>query len=272
METAIYNQEGKKAGSVKLSERVFGLNWNADLVHQVIVSMLSNKRTHVAHTKDRSEVSGTGRKPWQQKGTGRARHGSRRSPIWRTGGVAHGPRNDRNFTKSINKKVRAKALYVALSKKYKDGEILFVDNIGIETPKTKSAKGILESLSKIKGFEGLATKKKNAAFISLGRKDLNVLKSFNNFGNIEVGETRNLNPMDILNYKYLIIENPDDSVEFIESRLGVNRKKKGAAQTPSRDSVQRRALPSGKTVTKKTTVKKAVVKTKTVNKKLSTTN
>src|SRR5688572_16302299 len=117
MEANIYNKEGKAIGKVQLPEELFGLPWNADLVHQVVVSMQSNARAPIAHTKTRAEVSGTNQKPWQQKGTGRARHGQRISPIWRGGGISHGPRNDRNFEKKINKKMRTKALFTVLSKK-----------------------------------------------------------------------------------------------------------------------------------------------------------
>ena len=124
METKIYNQKGKEAGKITLPEEVFGLPWNADLVHQVVTSMLGNARTPVAHTKIRGEVRGGGKKPWKQKGTGRARHGSTRSPIWVGGGVTHGPRNDKIYARKINRKMKAKALYTILSKKAKDGEIL----------------------------------------------------------------------------------------------------------------------------------------------------
>jgi len=95
MDATIYNKEGKSAGKIALSEKAFGLSWNADLVHQVMVSMMSNARQPIAHTKTRGEVRGGGKKPWRQKGTGRARHGSTRSPLWVGGGVAHGPRNDK---------------------------------------------------------------------------------------------------------------------------------------------------------------------------------
>src|SRR4029078_6219347 len=98
----------------------FGLPWNADLVHQVISSLKTDARKPVAHTKTRGSVRGGGKKPWQQKGTGRARHGSIRSPLWVGGGVAHGPRNDKNFDRKVNKKMKAKALYTILSKKFKD--------------------------------------------------------------------------------------------------------------------------------------------------------
>mgnify|MGYP001581033827 FL=1 len=94
IEAPIYNAQGKKAGTIALPERLFGEAWNASLMHQVVTSMQDNARTPVAHTKDRGEVRGGGKKPWRQKGTGRARHGSIRSPIWVGGGKAHGPRNE----------------------------------------------------------------------------------------------------------------------------------------------------------------------------------
>ena len=102
----VYNQSGKEVGEIKLPANVFGLSWNADLVHQVITSMLSDSRVIYAHTKTRGQVSGGGKKPWQQKGTGRARHGSIRSPLWVGGGVTHGPRNDKDYSRKVNKKMK----------------------------------------------------------------------------------------------------------------------------------------------------------------------
>jgi large subunit ribosomal protein L4 len=219
MEAKIYNQEGKEAGKITLQESVFGVPWNADLVHQVVVSMQSNAREAIAHTKTRGEVRGGGKKPWKQKGTGRARHGSTRSPIWVGGGVAHGPRNDKNFSRKVNKKMKAKALYVILSKKYKDGEVLFVDDIALSVPKAAQAREIISNLGGVKGYEKLSGKRKNAAFIGLLKNDANVAKSFGNFGNVEVDELRNLNPLTALQYKYLVIANPKESLKVIESKL-----------------------------------------------------
>jgi large subunit ribosomal protein L4 len=218
MEATIYNTKGKEAGKITLPEVVFGTKWNSDLVHQVVVAMQANARTPVAHTKDRSEVQGTTRKPWKQKGTGNARHGSRRSPIWRTGGVAHGPRNEKNFKKQINKKMRVKALYAVLAKKYSDGEVLFVDTLAFDAPKTREAKTTIQALSKVKGFATLSTKKRNSALIADIDCDTNTLKSFQNMGNVAVEHVRNLNPVDLLKYKHLILVGGEEALQFILKR------------------------------------------------------
>lgn len=218
METSLYNQSGKEAGKITLPEKVFGVPWNADLVHQVVTSMLTSGRTPIAHTKTRGEVRGGGRKPWQQKGLGRARHGSIRSPIWVGGGITHGPRNDKNFDRKINRKMKTKALYTILSKKFKDGEVLFVEDLTLSAPKTKEARSILVSLSKIKGYEKLEAKKKNTAFIGLAKRTPALDKSFRNIGNVLVTEFRNLNPVTALSYKYMIIANPSETLKAIEHK------------------------------------------------------
>ena len=160
MEALIYNQKGEEFGKIQLPETVFGLPKNADLVHQVVISMQSNLRTPVAHTKGRGEVRGGGKKPWQQKGTGRARHGSIRSPIWKGGGVTHGPIKDKNYEKKINKKMKVKALYTILSQKMRDNEILFVDKFSFAKPKTQEAVDVLTSFSKISNYKNIISKKK----------------------------------------------------------------------------------------------------------------
>lgn len=219
MEATIYNTKGKEAGKLALNEKVWGLSWNADLVHQVVESMRSNARMSTAQVKDRSAVSGGGKKPWAQKGTGRARHGSSRSPIWRHGGVTHGPMNEKDYSKKINKKVRAKALYTVLSEKMRNGEVLFVDNISMKAPKTKEAKDILSALAGVKGFEKMLTKKKNAAYFATSEKSEVVKKSFANFGNIDFDAVENMNPVDLLNHKYVVIVSPEKAISFIEGKL-----------------------------------------------------
>lgn len=219
MDTKVFTKDGKESGKVTLPESVFGAAWNADLVHEVVTSMQSNARGGNAHTKDRSEVRGGGKKPWKQKGTGRARHGSRRSPIWTGGGVTHGPRNEKDYSKKINKKVRAKALASTLSKKQADGEIIFVDSLAFDAPKAADAKAAVVAIAKGSGVEALATKRNNAALIVLKGRDENTEKSFRNFGNVEVKSVKDINPVDLLTYKYVVVADPKDSIEVLEKRV-----------------------------------------------------
>ena len=219
LEGTIYDVGGNSAGTVALPKEIFGIPWNGDLVAQVVNSIQSAARQPVAHTKDRSEVSGGGIKPWKQKGTGRARHGSSRSPIWVGGGVAHGPRNDKNYDRKVNKKMKAKALFTILSAKWRDGEILFVKNLELVEPKTKLALAMIDRLSNVKGFDKLATKKKNAALITVPALEENVKRGFSNLGSFEVSELRNINPIALLQYKYLVIASPEDAFVTLNSKI-----------------------------------------------------
>jgi len=216
METKIYNIEGKETGKVTLPENIFGLPWNADLVHQVVVSMQANARHSTAHTKTRGEVRGGGKKPWQQKGTGRARHGSSRSPIWKGGGVTHGPRSDKNYAVKINRAMRQKALLVTISKKYKDGEVIFVDSLEMKAPKTAVAKAMMLALGK--SFSGL-NKGRNAAYVALPSRNAHTLKSFANMGHVQAGALADINPVSILEAKYLVIADPKVAVETLQKKL-----------------------------------------------------
>ncbi len=218
-DAVIYNTKGEEVGKFKLPEDIFGLRWNADLVHQVIQSLQSTARKNIAHTKTRGEVRGGGKKPWQQKGTGRARHGSTRSPIWVGGGVAHGPRNDKNFDRKVNQKMKAKALYTILSKKFREGEVLFMDSIALSAPKTKEAKGIMSSFAKVDMFKNMAAKRSNALLLATDQKNETLEKGFRNFGNVSVSEARNLNPVELANYKYVMFVNPEESVKAIAGKL-----------------------------------------------------
>jgi large subunit ribosomal protein L4 len=219
MNAKVYSKEGKETGNVTLPESVFGVAFNADLVHEVVLGMQANARgISSAHTKGRGEVSGGGKKPWKQKGTGRARHGSTRSPIWVGGGVSHGPRNEKDYSVKINKKVRAKALATVLSKKLADNEIIFVDSLKLGEPKAKEAKAVIVAVAKGSGNGALATKRKNAALVVLATRDLATEKSFRNFGNYEVIMAKDINPVDLLTYKYVVMADAAASVEVLEKR------------------------------------------------------
>lgn len=218
MEAKIYNQKGGDAGKITLPEKVFSAKWRADLVHQVVEGMRSNSRSGTADTKDRGEVRGGGKKPWKQKGTGRARHGSSRSPIWVGGGVTHGPLSAKNYDRKISKSMRAQALFSVLSKKMKDGEIIFVDSLSIDKPKTKDAVVVMNDLAKATGFKMLANSKKPKVLTALFARNSNTEKSYRNLPQLDLVFVKNLNPLDILNHKYLLIENAEESIKFFESR------------------------------------------------------
>lgn len=215
METQIYNQKGKSVGKLTLPESIFGVPWNGDLVHQVVTAMQANARTPVAHTKNRGEVRGGGKKPWKQKGTGRARHGSSRSPIWKGGGITHGPRNEKSYEQKINKKMRAKALYTVLSEKLRKGQILFVEELALKNIKTKDAVAVIKDLSGVKGFEKIVGGKKPNTYITVPAKGDTLKKSFANIPTVEIDEVRNINPVDLLAFRYIIIAQPTESIAFL---------------------------------------------------------
>lgn len=221
MESKLYNTQGKEVGKVQVPENLFGVKWNADLLHQVVTAMQANARTPTAHTKDRGEVRGGGKKPWKQKGTGRARHGSSRSPIWRGGGITFGPRNDKSYAQKINRQQKQKALLVALSRKYKDGEVLFVDHLEMQTPKTAQAKAVVSGLAPFfakatKGKQSI--KKNNLALFALAVAHYPTMKSFANIGNVAIDDVRNLNPVNVLSSKYLVIATPEAAFEVLSRK------------------------------------------------------
>ncbi len=216
MKVTKYDNKGKEDGTLEVPELIFGLPWNSDLVHQVVESMQSNTRENNAHTKNRGEVSGGGKKPWRQKGTGRARHGSIRSPIWVGGGVTFGPRNTRNYNKKINKKMGDLALRTILSQKLRDGEVVFVDSLGIGAS-TKNTSSILKALSKT--FPKIDYRMGRRVYIATSEKNDNAIKSVRNIGGTHVEEVRNLNPLVAVSYKYIVIENPAKALKVLEKRI-----------------------------------------------------
>ena len=240
-----YNVSGKEAGSITLPGSVWNLPWNADLVHQVVTSMQSNARTGLAHTKGRGDVRGGGKKPWRQKGTGRARHGSSRSPIWIGGGTTHGPITDKNYDKKINKKMKAKALFVTLSQKLRDGQVVFVDSLELGAIKTKDAAKALAGLESVKGFETINTKKHNNILVFVPTKSETIAKSFRNIPHVTIESARNMNASDVMNYRYLVVANPDD----VNGMLAGKMSKEAAVKAPK---AEKKAPAKKKVAAKKT--------------------
>jgi len=210
MELPLYNQSAEEVGTVSLPDSVFNVPSNNDLLHQVVSSLMANKRQVIAHAKTRAEVRGGGKKPWRQKGTGRARHGSIRSPIWRGGGVTFGPTKEVIFKKKIGKKMARKALAVALSEKARSNGIIVVDGIGLNAPKTKEVAGILRA------FKQKLDRTGSLLFVTPS-VDKNLYRATKNIQKVGVIEARNLNTLEVLSYKNLILL--QDSVSGIASKL-----------------------------------------------------
>ncbi len=159
----LYNQEGATVGELTLEPKLFDVKADPSVVHAAVVAQQANSRQVLAHTKGRGEVAGTGKKPWKQKGTGRARHGSRRSPIWVGGGITFGPTKERNFSLKLNRKVRRKALAMVLSEKVADHRLVAVESLKLSEPKTKLAAGLLKKLPGLGKKTLIVTEPTNAA-------------------------------------------------------------------------------------------------------------
>lgn len=190
---ALYNIAGEQVGEIELNDGIFGVEVNPALLHEVVTMQLANKRQGTQATKNRALVSGGGKKPWRQKGTGRARAGSIRSPLWKGGGVVFGPM-PRSFRYSMPKKMRRLALKSALSSKVNTGEIVVVEGLQFETPKTKEMAKILQNL-----------KVERKALVVLPEHDENVIKSARNIEGVSTTEARNLNVYDILAHDKLVL-------------------------------------------------------------------
>lgn len=188
-------------GTVTLPEGVFDAAWRPALVKQVLVAQTANARRPWAHVKNRGEVKGTGAKPWQQKGTGRARHGSRRSPIWVGGGVSHGPRNERDYSQKVNTKMRQGAIKSVLSKRLEAGELKVLADFDVQTPKTK------ELFAKLSAFLALPKNhKKVDVLIVRNPEDATVTRIGRNLVKAKVVSPVSLNVYDLLNYKHVLVD------------------------------------------------------------------
>lgn len=216
MKVNVYNQKGEAVGEVELNSKIFEVKANKHLLAEAVRIQMSNARQSAAHTKTRGEVRGGGKKPWKQKGTGRARVGSIRSPIWRHGGITFGPRSTRNWTLSINKKVKKAALFMGLSDKAADKKFIVIDKLDLPTIKTKVMVEMLNALKK--------------SVKQLGRKNLFVLpkadnvivKSIRNIAGITYVLANSLNLVDVLKADSIIVLK--DSLPVIEKTYLKNEK------------------------------------------------
>ena len=199
MQLDLYTQKGDKKGTVSVTDDMFKVKVNEELVHLAVVRQMANGRKPIAHTKQRGEVRGGGRKPWRQKGTGRARFGSTRNPIWRSGGVAFGPRNTRNFTKNMPLKMRRLALFSSLTSRMEDKSIIAIDKIELKTPSTKAFDAMIKKLPIDRNV-----------LIVMPEKDFTIVKSASNLPNVKTITVNFLNVMDILQF---------DTILFLESSL-----------------------------------------------------
>lgn len=203
IKTNIYNQNAEIVGELNLSDKVFAVKVNEDLLHQAVVTQAANERQVLAHTKTKAEVRGGGKKPWKQKGTGRARAGSSRSPIWIGGGVTFGPRKDRNFAKKINKKMNQKALMMVLSDRLANNNLAVVDKFEMKEYSTKSFNGFVKKIENI--FTGADKKAKRSVLFVNDNKDDKVVFSARNLAGLEIINLENLNIIDLLKNKNLIL-------------------------------------------------------------------
>lgn len=201
----MYNQSGEEVGSVELPDAIFNVPINQDLIHQAVVIQGANTRKILAHAKGRSEVRGGGKKPWRQKGTGRARHGSIRSPIWKGGGVTHGPLKQKVYFRNINKKAKQKALFMALSSKIKDSQLIVLDFISLIEPKTKKMKEIMDKISV--NLPEYQNSRKKTSSILLVQPDSNrsLIRAAGNLDFTKVVRADGLNTIDVLEKKYLVL-------------------------------------------------------------------
>lgn len=214
MHITLYNQSGASEGKLTVSDHVFAVPGNADLIYQVATSQMSNKRQVLAHAKTRSEVRGGGKKPWQQKGTGRARHGSIRSPIWIGGGVAHGPSRDVNFKKKVNPTAARAAVSAVLSSRITEGRLLAVQSLDLASGKTKDAVRVFADI--VKGFKDYKTGNRILVVLT-GTDDTMTRRAVSNLRSVDTVRAADLNALIALSYPFMIVT--ADAAQALEKRL-----------------------------------------------------
>jgi large subunit ribosomal protein L4 len=232
MKLNIYNQTGEAKGQKDVTDAIFGVKVNPVLVNEAVTAQNANERQVLAHTKGRAEVRGGGKKPWRQKGTGRARAGSSRSPLWIGGGIIFGPTSDRNFSKKINKKAKRKAMFMVLSDRAANNSLVILEKLALEAFKTKVFNGILNNLEekvfnsftvdakKKSKNKNVRSSKRSILFVN-DAKDDKVNRSGRNLAGVKMINLDNINVVDLLNYKNLIIT--DKAVDKLEAIYKVEK-------------------------------------------------
>lgn len=220
MDIKTYNQSGKAGGTTSVADSLFAAAMNADLVWQVATSQMSNKRVVLAHAKTRSEVRGGGKKPWRQKGTGRARHGSIRSPIWVGGGVAHGPTKDANFKKTVTTTAARLALASVLSARVAEGNLIAVESLDMPSGKTKDGAKLLAALTK--GFKKYKESARILVILPGTKEDAMTLRAVSNLNHIEAIRAVDLNVLTVLAFPYVIATK--DALAIAEKTFAIKKK------------------------------------------------
>jgi large subunit ribosomal protein L4 len=221
----VYNSKGDKVSELELNAAIFGVKVKPELVSQAVIAQQANARQVLAYTKDKGEVRGGGRKPWRQKKTGRARHGSIRSPLWRGGGITFGPTNERNFSQKINKKVKKQALLMTLSDKANNQKIILIDQLDLPEAKTKKVFEILQNLKlRAKKEKNNSTKKSEKESLKKGKvvnvllvlpgKEKMIERAARNIPQLDLITAGSLNVLAVLKSKYLLM--PTSSLTQIE--------------------------------------------------------
>lgn len=206
----LYNQTGESVGIVEANDKIFGkpkFRTNTDVVHQVVVAQEANARRPIAHTKTRGEVRGGGKKPWKQKGTGRARVGSIRSPLWRGGGITFGPRNNRNFAKKINRRMKLLAMSLVFSELAREKRLFVIDSMEIAKPKTRE---LFQKIENLRARLGLGRK----VLLLISERQEALFKAAGNIVNLELKDARNVNILDLLRANSVIVTK--DSLPVVE--------------------------------------------------------
>lgn len=238
---SVHNQSGEQVGEVTLPSEIFEVKPKLEVMHQALITQTANARQPWAHTKTRGEVRGGGKKPWKQKGTGRARVGSIRSPLWIGGGITFGPRNQRNYTKKMNNKARRKALFMALTSKYEDKQLVVLDELKLNQVKTKELATILSKLP--------VAGKTTLIALSGAQDDAKIFRAGRNLPLLKLTRADSLNILDLLSYEELVLLK--SGVGIIGKTFGVPvSKKKGPVKVKKTKPVSSAASKNKKAVKK----------------------